>query len=195
MFFLRRTTCVSLPAHPHAGLAGLGWRELGRGGALCRQHLSSLAGDVTVQLGELVQVHDTRRFHHARLLVDLAAGGGSHMTINIIRVTLGGNSWGYSKIAVLALIQSTGLFPPPVSFLHSLWLPNHLGHGHVQVEEVLRSHLGTKDPDGNLPQGCGIGSWLHLKQQVLRLPSGELGSAERGESEDTVNSAEHRALS
>lgn len=29
------------------------------------------------------------------------------------------------------LIQSTGLYPPPASFLHSLWLPNHLGNGHV----------------------------------------------------------------
>lgn len=40
------------------------------------------------------------------------------------------------------------------------------------------SHLGAEDPDGHLPQGRGIRSWLHLKQQVLLLPGSELGSAE-----------------
>lgn len=52
---------VHLPAHPHAGLAGVCGGELGRralGGALCRQHLRSLAGNVPVQLDELVQVHN-----------------------------------------------------------------------------------------------------------------------------------------
>lgn len=47
--------------HPHAGLTGVRGGEQGRwalGGSLCRQHLSSLAGDVTVQLDKLVQVHD-----------------------------------------------------------------------------------------------------------------------------------------
>lgn len=68
---------MGVPAHPHAGLAGVcGGQHGGRvpGGALCRQHLSRLAGDVVVQLDELVQVHDARRFHHSGLLVDL---GGS----------------------------------------------------------------------------------------------------------------------
>lgn len=50
-----------IPAHPHAGLAGVCGGQLdGRlpGGSLCRQHLGCLAGDVVVQLDELVQVHD-----------------------------------------------------------------------------------------------------------------------------------------
>lgn len=65
------------PAHPHAGLAGVRGGELGGrtlGGAPCRQHLSSLAGDVAVQLDELVEVHDARGFHHAVLLVYLGGG-------------------------------------------------------------------------------------------------------------------------
>ena len=63
-----------LPAHPHAGLAGVGGGQLGRGalqGAVGAQHLGGLAGDVAVQLGELVQVHDAGGLHRARLLVDL----------------------------------------------------------------------------------------------------------------------------
>lgn len=52
---------MDVPAHPHAGLTGVcGGQHGGRvpGGSICRQHLSCLAGDVTVQLDELVQVHD-----------------------------------------------------------------------------------------------------------------------------------------
>lgn len=39
------------------------------------------------------------------------------------------------------------------------------------------SHLGAEHPDGHLPQGRGIRSWLHFKQQVLLLPGSKLGSA------------------
>lgn len=60
---------MRVPAHPHAGLAGLCGGQ--HGGAPCRQHLSCLAGDVMVQLDELVQVHDARRFHRSGLFVDL----------------------------------------------------------------------------------------------------------------------------
>lgn len=41
----------------------------------------------------------------------------------------------------------------------------------VYVQKFLWSHLGTDYPDSHLPQGRGIGSWLHLKQQVLLLSS------------------------
>lgn len=51
------------------------------------------------------------------------------------------------------------------------------------------SHLGAEDPDGHLPQGRGIRSWLHLKQQVLLLPDSEFGSAEAEESSSMVNYA------
>ena len=74
---------VSLPAHPHAGLTGVRGREPGGralGGALCRQHLGSLAGNVAVQLGELVQVHDARCLHHSILFVDLGGGGAKEIT-------------------------------------------------------------------------------------------------------------------
>lgn len=43
------------------------------------------------------------------------------------------------------------------------------------------SHLGAEDPDGHLPQGRGVGPRLHLEQQVLLLPDGELGRAEAEE--------------
>lgn len=63
-----------IPAHPHAGLAGVCGGQLdGRlpAGSFCRQHLCCLAADVVVQLDELVQVHDAWRFHRPSLLVDL----------------------------------------------------------------------------------------------------------------------------
>lgn len=51
------------------------------------------------------------------------------------------------------------------------------------VQKGVWSHLGTDDPDGHLPQGCGIRSWLHLKQQVLLLSCSQLGRTERDPAE------------
>lgn len=47
----------------------------------------------------------------------------------------------------------------------------------------VRPHLGAEDPHGHLPQGRGVGSRLHLEQQVLLLADGELGRAEAEEPE------------
>lgn len=157
---------LRIPAHPHAGLAGVGGGQLGGrlpGASLRRQHLGCLAADVVVQLDELVQVHDARRIHRSSLLVDLGKYSFRAKHISFL-VNIRNEHTETNKSCIVFLVTpQTGLFCPPGS---------RRGH------RTRRSHLGAEDSDGHLPQGRGVGSRLHLKQQVLLLPGSEPGGAE-----------------
>lgn len=74
---VNRTNAVcKIPAHPHAGLAGVFWWQRSRGSlgySFWTKYFSCLTGDVFVEMDKLVQIHNTGGLHHSILLVNLQA--------------------------------------------------------------------------------------------------------------------------